>query len=279
MTGFYRLHAALCSVFVLWLGFTGPAMGAEAPAEEGKTVRIATGEWLPYVSETQPYWGALGHIITTAFNRAGYQVKFQNFPWARGYQLVKDGVWDATMPYYCSPEREQEFYCSNPLVSGEQVFFHLKEVPVQWEQLSDLKGYSIGATLGYYYGEAFEQAEISGELMVKRIASDEKNMQLLLMGRIKLFPQDKEVGYSTVRHMYPHQKELLTHHPRPIHTKTLHLIFPRDNPSSPELLKVFNAQLVELKREGIWDQYMRAMRDGDYEKPASEIKPPAGKEH
>lgn len=268
-----RLAVLFCSLLCLHIQFSQAQGHSGDPQEGSKVVKVTTGDWLPYVSSGQPHSGALAHIIKTAFNRAGYQVKFEYFPWTRGYQLVQDGEFDATMPYYCSSDREKLFHCSEPLVDGEQVFFHLKGTTVQWDTLEDLRGVPIGATLGYFYGEQFESAENNGVLSVKRIASDKKNMQLLFLGRIKLFPQDKEVGYSTVRNLYPEMYHQLTHHPMPIHTKSLHLIFPRNNPRSEKLLAIFNEQLLVLKEEGKIPLFLEAMRRGDYENSAAPVIP------
>ncbi len=244
-------------------------------AEEGRHVRIATGEWLPYVSQSLPQHGALAQLITEAFARAGYTVEYGYFPWSRGYELVKKGEWDATMPYYCSPERQKLFYCSEPLVQGEQVFFHLKGKGPKWETLADLKGVPIGATLGYYYGEPFEEAERNGTLSVKRIASDETNMKLLFMGRIRLFPQDKMVGYSMARRLFPARLDELTHDPRPLHTQALHLIFPRKGERGKKLLDIFNREFLALKANGTVQRYLQAMLDGEYERGITPV-PPSG---
>ncbi|RMF14369.1 MAG: amino acid ABC transporter substrate-binding protein [Gammaproteobacteria bacterium] len=231
-------------------------------------VRIATGDWLPYVGKSLRHDGALAELITLAFGRAGYEVEFGYFPWSRGYELVRSGGWDATMPYYCSPERQKLFYCSEALVEGEQVFFHLKGQAPDWQTLDDLKGVPIGATLGYYYGEAFEAREKDGTLRVRRIASDETNMRLLFMGRIKLFPQDKMVGYSLARKLYPNRMHELTHDPRPLHTQSLHLIFPKNRARGRQLLEVFDREFRALRADGTVARYLQALQDGEYEQPA-----------
>ena len=172
-----------CPVFLfLCLGL--PLSSASISAE---TFRVATGEWVPYVSESYKHNGAIGHIIEKIFESEGVKVEFGYFPWARGYQMVKDSVWDTTMPYYCSPEREKLFYCSDPIAAGQQVFFHLVKKPFDWASMSDIKGLKVGTTLGYFYGAAFEKAEKDKQFIVRRIASDETNFQLLMRGVLDLF--------------------------------------------------------------------------------------------
>ena len=153
-------------------------------------IRIATGEWVPYVSKAYQHHGAIGHVIEKIYQSEGVDVQFGYFPWARGYQMVKDGVWDTTMPYYCSPEREKLFYCSDPIAEGQQVYFHRTDYPFDWKTIVDLKGLKVGGTLGYYYGEEFEKAERDEFFYVQRIASDETNFMVLMKGRVDIFPQD-----------------------------------------------------------------------------------------
>ncbi|WP_250655343.1 substrate-binding periplasmic protein [Alkalimarinus coralli] len=231
----------------------------------GETIRVATGEWVPYVSKDYQHHGAIGHVIEKIYQEKGIDTVFGYFPWARGYQMVKDGVWDTTMPYYCSPEREKLFYCSDPIVSGEQVFFHRTDYPFKWSSIADLKGLSVGGTLGYYYGEAFEKAEREGLFKVQRIVSDETNFMVLLKKRIHVFPQDKEVGYAMVRRLFSEEEQkLITHNPNPIHSKSLHLLFARNNDKSKRYLDIFNRGLKRLRETGELQGYLNAMSDGVY---------------
>lgn len=246
----------LCVLFLLLLSFSG------ASAE---TLRVATGEWVPYVSKDYRHHGAIGHVIEKIYQAEGVEVAFGYFPWARGYQMVKDGVWDTTMPYYCSPEREKLFYCSDPIVSGQLVYFHRTDYPFAWRDIDDLKGLSVGGTLGYYYGEEFEKAERDKLFKVQRIASDETNFMVLMKGRIQVFPQDKEVGYAMVRRLFSEdERKLITHHPTPIHTKSLHLLFAKNNEKSKRYLDMFNRGLKQLKSSGELQGYLNAMSNGVY---------------
>lgn len=235
------------------------------PSVNAETLRVATGEWVPYVSKSYQHHGAIGHIIETIFQAEGIEIEFSYYPWARGYKMASNGVMDATMPYYCSPEREKLFFCSDSIVSGELVYFHRTDYSFDWSSIDDLKGLSVGGTLGYYYGEAFEKAEKQKLFRVQRIASDETNFKVLMKGRTQVFPQDKEVGYAMIRRLFPEsERPLLTHHSKPIHTQSLHIIFPRNNKESKRRLEIFNRGLRRLKASGELQGYLDAMSEGVY---------------
>ncbi|MFD2231176.1 substrate-binding periplasmic protein [Alkalimarinus sediminis] len=255
-TGRHRIVVHIGIIFSLLIAFS------DLHAE---TLKVATGEWVPYVSESYQHHGAIGHVIETIYQAEGIDVEFGYFPWARGYQMAKDGIWEAIMPYYCSPEREMHFYCSEPIVSGQLVYFHRTDYPFEWRTIDDLKGLNVGGTLGYYYGEAFEKAEREKQFKVQRIASDETNFMVLMKGRIQVFPQDKEVGYAMIRRLFSEEEQkFITHHPAPIHTKSLHLLFARNNEKSKRYLDMFNQGLKRLQDSGELKGYLDAMSSGVY---------------
>ncbi len=256
-------------IALMLLSVNSVSQAEEAPVTARSTpLRVATGEWVPYVSNAYPHEGAIGHIIELIYQRQGIQVEYGYFPWPRGYQLVQDGVWDATMPYYCSPDRLKLFYCSDPIMSGQMVFFHRKDYPFDWKTIADIKGLYVGATLGYFYGEEFEKYESAGLIRVQRVAKDESNFTVLMKGRINLFPQDRAVGYSMIRRLFPPEfQDQLVHHPTPLHEQPLHLIFPRNNPLSVERLAIFNRGLADMRKTGEWAKILNDMDRGVYEQP------------
>lgn len=79
------------------------------PNAEDKLVRIASGEWPPFIGSDLPNYGFVGEIITQAFTKQGYQVEFQFLPWARAYAETQRGLYDATAIWMHSAEREIDF--------------------------------------------------------------------------------------------------------------------------------------------------------------------------
>lgn len=216
-----------------------------------RPVVVATNEWPPYVESGAPDHGLLSKAIIEIFKYSGFRVKFAFEPWNRAKQQVREGKQDVLMPAYCSPDRVKAYLCSKQVVAGRMVLFHRADLKLHWQTVVDLKPYNIGATLGYYYGPAFDRAERSGKLHVVRIPSDETNMRLLMKGRIQLYPQDEAVGYAMIRQLFPRSKwHLIVADPRPLHKAGLHLLFSRATPRGAKLLKVFNQGLEALQHNG-----------------------------
>ncbi len=249
--------------YVSWIlvgaGFLAVSVGVEAQPVpvESHTVTVVTGEWPPYVTQSEPHHGPMAQVIDRVFNDAGYQVKYVFQPWKRSKKEVLEGDADAFMPAYCSPDRSAIYLCSDPVVTGKLVFFHRVELPLAWKSVDDLRGYVIGGTLGYYYGSAFEAAEKRGELNVLRVGRDATNMRLLMKGRIQLYPQDKAVGLAMVQKLYPPKRwSEITFDEKPLHKHSLHLLFTRATPRGAELQRVFNEGLLRLQHAGELAQIM-----------------------
>ena len=169
-----------------------------ASAEE--IVSIATLEYHPWTGKNLKFNGFVNHVITEAFKRKGYSVKFAYIPWKRGVIETKSGEYAALSYVYLSKDREKEFYLSDPISEEKIVFFRLKSNPIKdWKTLDDLKNYNFGATRGYTYTKEFWQAVESKQIKVDVTDSDKQNFKKLFVERIDIFPSGLVNGYSLLQ--------------------------------------------------------------------------------
>lgn len=216
-----------------------------------EVVRLAIGEWPPMLSADLEHYGFAARIVKEAFALEGMEVQYGFFPWKRSYEIARRGAWDGSAVWFRSPEREKDFYFSEPVVIGKYVFFHLKENAFRWKTIDDVKRMDIGATIGYYYGSAFEGAEKKKHIRVQRVHSDEQNFRKLLAGRIQIFPMDTHVGYHMLRkHFRPSDAQRITHHPQPLHEKPMFLLLSRRLKKNLRLMKIFDQGLRKLQKSG-----------------------------
>lgn len=225
-------------------------------AQSTHTVKIASSEWPPYLSRDHEEGGIALHLIKEAFSLEGINVEYGWLPPKRSYLEALAGIaWDGTAVWTKTDEREKDFYYSDPIFTTKDVFFHLKNYPLKWETLEDLNGLLIGATIGYYYGEAFKKAEEDGTILVDRIASDENNFKKLLFGRIQAFPQALDVGYCLLeKNFSKHQISQITHHPKVIKEFVFYLLLTKKNPENKEKINKFNRGLKKLIQNGDYDK-------------------------
>ncbi|MGG2399725.1 substrate-binding periplasmic protein [Pseudomonas sp. SH1-B] len=246
------------AALLLTLALVTSALGAE------KTLRIGTSDWQPYVDQSRPDAGALGRLISAIFAEAGYRVEYLYYPWDRDVLMLQQGQLDAIMPYSCNPSRLNYGICSDPLVRGEIVLFHRVDLPLDWQNIEDLRRYRIGVTLGYSYGPSFDEALQQGQLQVEQGRNDDIGFRLLQLGRVDLHPQDRAVGYAMLRRLFPGGEwRNITHSERYLNREPLRLLFRKDDTQAAELLRVFNAGLRRFAERGDLQRLQQALNSGD----------------
>ena len=229
-------------------------------------VSIAVGDWPPYLSETLKHNGIIGHMLTDIFEQAGYDVTLSFLPWPRAYSNAKIGKQDVTGVWMHKPERETDFYYSDPILNEQFVFFHLKTTNFHWQTLNDLKGWVIGGGHEYSYGTEFDNALAAGDIIIERVPTKQQNWSKLLLGRIALYPEELNVGYSSLKQIYPkHKVDLITHHPKAFLNNLSYLLFPKISDKSLRLIKDFNKQLKVFRESGRYETYFKGFREGYYD--------------
>lgn len=220
-------------------------------------VRLTNGEWPPYLGEDLPHHGVASRIVAEAFALQNVEVQWEFHPWARSLKMAEQGTRDGSAVWLYNREREQRFHISDPVVESGYYLFHRKSRHFDWNSVEDLRGLRIAATRGYDYGEAFQQAEAAGEIDVVRLTGDEQGLRQLLAGRIDLFPVDKVVGFDLLyQHFSAAERRLLSFHPVPLRSDSLHLLLSREVPGNAELMQRFNQGLARLRDSGKISQYL-----------------------
>jgi polar amino acid transport system substrate-binding protein len=249
-----RRRSLQAGLMLLWLAST-LAPAADQPA---RPVRLTNGEWPPYLSASLPFNGVLSRIVSEAFALQGLEVQYGFFPWTRALTLARIGSWDGSAAWIRSPERERDFYYSDPVLSTEVVLVHLKIMPFSWNSVGDLGRYRIGVTQDYAYGDAFAAAIANGKISVDIVGHDEQNLTKLLGGRIDLFPIDRRVGEAMIGRSFSGQDAArLVFDTKPLHTQPLHIIFSKAGTHGKELVEQFNQGLRKLKASGRLDALIR----------------------
>jgi polar amino acid transport system substrate-binding protein len=246
---FYSI--VLVVVFAI-IGFVGSSLIVNSASAE-EIISIATLEYHPWTGKNLKFNGFVNHVITEAFRRKGYSVKFTYLPFKRGVIETKNGQYSALSYVYWSKNRGKEFYLSEPISEEKIVFFHLKSNPIKdWKTLDDLKNYKFGATRGYTYTKEFWQAIESKRLKADLADSDMQNFKKLLAGRIDIFPSGLVNGFSLLQKEFdPDKSQLLTYHLKPLSNTTGHLAFTRSRHDSANLLQIFNRRACETERRRV----------------------------
>jgi polar amino acid transport system substrate-binding protein len=249
-------------VFLLILSFVAFSAAAAPPQ---KTIRIAAGEWPPYISKKLPHKGLAAHLIIEAFLISKINVEFEFFTWRRAFDQVKAGRIEATPLWRKTEARTQFFYFSDTVIETNVVFFHKKDFPFSWEKIEDLKGLSVGISDSYNQQEEFTQASINGLFHTQIAESDVINIRKLINNRTNIFPMEKRVGQSLLISDFSlQQRQLITYHKKPLATNQNRILFSKKVPNMLEVLRLFNEGLAQLKKRGRYQSILNDFKAGRY---------------
>lgn len=226
-------------------------------------VRIAVGEWPPYLSQTSPHFGVAAHIVEEAFQATGMDVEYQFLPWARVAVYVENGQFDASILWVKTEERETRYLFSDVLLEGEAVFFYNRDNPLIWQNMEDLSGKRFGGLLSASY-PWFDAARAAGiPMQMEQVPTERQNFAMLLSQRIDAYAMDKLVGMHILQQDFPSQAEQITFDPRPVETWPYRLIFTR-SPRGETLVEQFNRGLEIIELQGTVRVHLNNVANGVY---------------
>jgi len=216
------------------------------------TITIASGEWSPYISADLPNYGITSHIVSEAFALAGIRVEYHFLPWKRGMELARAGELHATLGWAITEERKKDFWFSQePIAIDRTVFFYHKDSPINWESIwSQSKKHRVGATIGYDYGEKFNNSEAVGHFLVQRYAEDKIGLHHLLKKQIDFFPIDVFVAKHILRQHFPLKQKQFSYVETPLYEGPLYLLFSKQHPESQQLKMRFDEGIKKLRESG-----------------------------
>jgi polar amino acid transport system substrate-binding protein len=230
-------------------------------------IRLATGEWDPYVSENLIEYGIAAKITSEAFKAAGHKVEFIFVPWGRALDYVKHGNADASFLWVYSEERAKDALFSDVFISSTGVFFFNKKNNFDWKTLKDLENMEIGGLISGYYNW-YEEAKKQGlKLKMQLVADERQNFKKLIAGHIQLFSTDYMVGTNTLQKYFSQKdRDLIAVHPKPIESWDYSVIFSRAIENPEKLVREFNEGLKIIKSNGNYEKCFDDFKKGLYNK-------------
>lgn len=229
----------------------GPASqngGASAPK---KKLYFVVGEYPPYASAFQKSQGISIYLVKEAFKKAGQEIEVDFLPWSLSLIEAKKGkTFHGSLLWSKTKKREEEFLFSDVVLEQIVVFFHRKKEAFNWKKFKDLKGKTIGTTMGYSYGPKMDLIIKKGLLKTVPTAEIISNLRRLIKGSIDLFPVEPTIAkyyLKKIGEKDPISANLLSFHKKPIHYYKLHLILNKTKEGNKEIIETFNKGLKSLK--------------------------------
>uniref|UniRef100_A0A486XGT2 ABC-type amino acid transport/signal transduction system n=1 Tax=Rheinheimera sp. BAL341 TaxID=1708203 RepID=A0A486XGT2_9GAMM len=173
-----HLIALFCSLLVS-LPFTVAA----------KQIIVAGDNWCPIncgANETKQ--GYMIEVARQALAREGYELVYQEMPWARAVALARRGDIDAVVGAFKGDAPDFHFPKQAILSISPNHLFSLKDKPWRYHGVQSLDTVRLGTIVGYDYGELLNAyiAAADEPRVVKQLSGDDavpRNIAFLLRGR------------------------------------------------------------------------------------------------
>lgn len=190
---FRKASSASLAICLLCASLPAPRAGAIVPAD-APLIRFAAEDWPPFITQALPAEGLSGAMLAAVFERIGYRVKVDYFPWKRTMQIgLGDPAYAGLLPVWRTAEREKLCHFSVPVGNTQSVLAYLKDDGWRFDSLSELKSVKIGTVAGYANGEQFEAMAARGELTTEEGLNDSTNLKKLLVGRFRVMVVERHV--------------------------------------------------------------------------------------
>jgi len=222
----------------------------EAPPPK-KKLYFVVGEYPPYASAFQKNQGISIYLVKEAFKKVGKEIEVNFLPWSLSLIEAKKGkTFNGSLLWSKTSKREEDFLFSDVVLEQIVVLFHRKKEDFNWKKFKDLKGKTIGTTMGYSYGPKMDLIIKNGLLKTVPTAEIISNLRRLIKGSIDLFPVEPTIAkyyLKKIGEKDPISAKLLAFHKKPIHYYKLHLILNKSKEGNKEIIETFNKGLKSLK--------------------------------
>lgn len=244
------------AVLLFMLGCGSAVAQAPFPvALREPAVRMITEAWTPWIFEGRDgsAQGIFQEITREVCRRAGlrYEVKF--YPWQRCLNMMGTGGADALLMLEKEPERERYMVYSEPILKDENLVYFHTDAPIQeWNSWADLKGFTIGMTSGYTFGDEFEKAKSKHQLRFDFAMTDVQTITKLVNGRFQVAIVNRTVA-KTFFLANPRLAGCVKAAKKPASTALYYIAFSRKS-DRLDVLPRMNAAIKAMKAEGIIDK-------------------------
>lgn len=228
---------------------------------QAKTLNIAIGEYPPYSTRVTGEFNFVPAVIRAAYQTQGYRVKFSYFPWGRSLVEAKKDDYDIAAYWFCTKEKQREFYCSDALYTETTYLFYNVSRPIpEWDNINDLQGKLIGVTTGYSYTNELLNEGKRGTFGLDWAKTDKQNLARLMKGHIDAFPMSLIPAQYLLKTQFTQsQRNKLAYRAKALLSESAHLLFKKGSPYSEMYRQAFNKGLTEIKQNGVYDRLLKQL--------------------
>lgn len=212
--------------------------------------------WPPYADAQGR--GLSTDIVTAAFAAAGLEVNIETKPYARVLRELDSGHLDAGYNVVPQMSTEQRFiFGSVPVLTATVSFYYPPGAVKSYQSVADIPtGTTIASIIDYEYGDQFEAQR--SRFREYKVMRQSQIIRMLMAGRVDMAVMyDRVVEYTLNRMDLPADtlvRGALNH------TSDVYVAFSRKNPRSAEYAELLDQGLLEIRRNGVYDQILNRSR-------------------
>lgn len=242
-------RSILALIAVLWMTLV-----------QAETVTVAAeDDWAPYSSIKPDRSGPMGvspELVRAAFKTQGIDVRFVVLPFSRCLHYAESGTVVACFNTSRTDNNKDAFlWHPTPLFQEELGIFARADAPDRVLTREDLRGHSVGVTVGYTY-----PSEVMNDPRITRLSasSDSNLLKMLVAGRVNYILLNTMPGYYRLKHE-PALAGKVKRVGR-ISVDSFWLSFSKTHPDGQRLCDAFEKGLKAIKANGQYDSMMASFR-------------------
>lgn len=247
------LSGRLLPVFVALAAACACAAALAQPAL--KTLVIGTIDMPPHSSADAAKPSLSRELFQHAMASQGYAVDIRFYPWARAYELGKQGEVDAVWPAIHQPDRETWFMFGSPVIRTHYVLIKRRNLPVSFRGLEDAKPYIIATLRGGITGSRLDATP--SDYRIEPGSSFEQNLKKLAAGRIDFMTSERYTGAYLLSTEFQTLSESVEMLMPPISGISFHLMFAKNAPAAQEKMQAFERGLRLMRANGLLADILR----------------------
>lgn len=231
------------------LGMMLIAQGAVA-----QTLRLAGDAWAPYADVSLLHDGLSTDLIRTALGRAGYDTEYEQVPWARAIHGLSEGRYDIVINAWYSEDRTRIGVFSAPYLINRLRFLKRKDASIEFQNLSQLHGYSIAVVRGYAYSPEFDA---DANLEKVPVASFSIAVRMLAAGRVGLTVEDEYAARFALKREPADVQADVEFLPKSLSENSLHMLVSLKRADHQQIVVDFDKAIADMKADGTYDKLIK----------------------
>ena len=238
-----------CTLFVLFLILNFKTYSIEP-------IKLVTGnDFPPYTDEKLKNGGMYTSILKSILNRLKIPYIIEFYPWARGYDMVKNGKFDATFPYAFTEERSKDVKFSRISLVESPVYLFANIKFKNKKNIDGLKGTTYCNPVGYYNEDTV--LKILNKNEIKKISKfDEKSCIDAIINNEADFMVSSEMQINEYKKQKIKFFNQLTKIGKPINKLKLFLIYNKNFDNN--IIKKIDNESIDFKNTTEYEEILKS---------------------